>query len=423
MKKGVIIIIIVSLMLGALGGYYLSHVRSDGDTGQANSHKKALYWIDPMEPTIHYPKSGKSRMNMELVPVYSDDQKLEDPNAVMISASVVNNLGIRVAPVKQGLLPRKIEAVTYIVPNENNIYHIHTYAEGWIKKLVVRAIGESVKQDQLLVQLYSPMLINAQEEYLSALASGNKQIIESSYKKLRTLKISESQIEHVKSIRKADQLVDIFSPQNGIINELNAREGMHVTPENEIMSLVDLSSIWMIAQIFENEASWVKEGQKAQVSFAAFPGKEWDGKVDYIYPEIDPMTRTLKVRFLFKNRDKILKINMYGNITLLAEPKQSALSIPLEALIRSSQGARVIVALKNGHFQVRTVKVGIESGDRVEILSGLKEGENVVVSGQFLIDSEANLKASSERLEFTPNEGNQQQSETAKPNNVQKGHK
>lgn len=389
-------IIVIALLVGSLVGYFIS-LHYSGISQNTNSQKKPLYWIDSMEPTIHYPGPGQSRMGMELVPIYPEQKEVQE-NTVRISPTIINNLGVRTAPVEQGALSRRIESVGYVEPNENKIIHIHTYAEGWVKKLIVKAAGEQVAQEQLLLQFYSPMLVNAQEEFLIALESGNNQLIEASTKKLRTFRISEVQIERIKKNRKADQLVEIFSPQDGVITALNVREGMHVTPENEIMSIVDLTSIWIIAQILEQESGWVKQGQEVLAKLPAYPGREWKGQVEYVYPELDATTRTLKVRFRFNNPNDVLKPNMYVNIALLTSPKLNVLSIPSEALIRSSHGNRVIVALKEGRFQVRDVTIGIESDDRIEILSGLKSNENIVISGQFLIDSEANLKASTERM-------------------------
>lgn len=404
MKKGSIIIIVVlavitGILIGRITGYF---------EGQTIAEKKPIYWVDAMEPTIHYPGPGKSRMGMELTPVYPKESQTEDKATVRISSAIVNNLGVRVATVEQGMLARQIESVGYVEPNENKISHMHTYAEGWIKKLFVKTVGEAVKKDQLLMQLYSPTLINAQEEYLIALGSNNQSLINASYKKMQTLHISEQQIQRVKSTKRAEQLIDIYSHQPGVVIELNVREGMRVTPDTEMMSLVDLSSIWMIAQVFEDQANWVKVGESAEARLSAFPGKVWKGLVEYIYPQVDPTTRTLKVRFRFNNPDGVLKPNMYANITLFIESKSNVLSIPLEALLRSSHGDRVIVSLSDGRFQARSVTTGIESGDKIEILSGLKAGEKVVVSGQFLIDSETNLQAGLERLEPSSSPSNNQ---------------
>lgn len=394
MKKSpiifILLIIAITLVIGIFIGRHFSH---------ATTQKKPLYWIDTMEPTIHYSKPGKSRMNMDLVPVYPDENEFSDQSSVRISPAVVNNLGVREAPVLQGELSRRIETVAYVEPNENKISHIHTYADGWVKKMFVKAVGDVVKRNQVVLQLYSPTLVNVQEEYLIALDSKNKSLIDASLKRLQAFHISENQIQQLKTTRKVSHLIDIDPHEAGVVTMLNVREGMHVTPETEMMSIVDLSSIWMIAHVYEDQANLIKVGEKAEAKLPAFPGKVWTGKIEYIYPEVESSTRTVKVRFRFDNPDGFLKPNMYANISLLSAPKLNVLSIPIEALIRSSQGDHVIVSLSNGRFQSRSVIVGMTSGDQIEVISGLKAGEIVVISGQFLIDSESNLKTGMQRLD------------------------
>lgn len=404
-KSSVLILLVFAILIGIFVGRCSNH--------SSPTEKKPMYWVDTMEPTIHYPNPGKSRMGMELVPVYPDEGQTTDQSTVRISPTVINNLGVRTAPVTQGELARHIETVGYVEPNENKISHIHSYADGWVKKLFVKTVGEPVKSDQAILQLYSPTLVSAQEEYLIALGSNNQALIDASEKRLEAFHISDQQIQQLKSTRKASQLVDIYPHQNGVITELNIREGMRVTPDTEMMSIVDLSSIWMIAQVFEKQANWVKVGEKAEARIASFPEKTWQGNVEYIYPQVDPTTRTLKVRFRFTNPDGVLKPNMYATITLFSEPVSNVMSIPLEALIQSSSGDHVIVKLSDGQFQARAVRTGIESGDRVEILSGLKVGEIVVISGQFLIDSETNLKAGLERIEENSDTTKTQQASSA----------
>lgn len=398
-NRTLLIIVAAAVIIGIVVGWSIGH--------SPKSSKKPLYWVDSMEPTIHYPGPGKSRMGMELTPVYPEEG--EDPSGVRISSAVINNLGVRTAAVTQGTFDRRIETVGYVEPDENKISHIHTYAEGWVRKLNVKAVGEVVKNQQIVLQLYSPTMVNVQEEYLIALESGNQALIDASYKRLQSFHISEEQIQQLKKSRKSSQLIDVYSHQDGVVTMLSIREGMHVTPETEMMSIVDLSSIWMIAQVFEDEANWVKVGEESEAKLTAFPDKVWDGVVEYIYPQVDPTTRTLKIRFRFSNPGGILKPNMYANISLFVETKPDVLSIPLEALIRSSQGNRVIVKLRDGQFQARAVKTGIESGGRVEILSGLNAGEEVVTSGQFLIDSETNLEAGLERIDSSASNESQQQ--------------
>jgi Cu(I)/Ag(I) efflux system membrane fusion protein len=384
------IFIVIVLISGIMIGRYSMH-----------SHfpeKKPLYWIDSMEPTIHYNRPGKSRMGMELVPVYPENQS-EKQSGITISPEVINNLGVRTTLVTKGKITRNIDAVGYIEPNENKINHIHAYTEGWVKKLFVNTVGASVKKNQLLLQIYSPLLVNAQEEYLIAENSDDQDLKQASIKKLQALHLSPQQIQKLIQSKKADQLVDVLSPQEGVLTGLNIREGMHITPDIEMISLVDLSSVWMIAEIYAEQANKIKPNEPAEARLSAYPDKVWKGTVEYIYPQVDPMTRTLKIRLHFNNPDGILKPNMYANVSLLGELNSNVISIPIEALIRSSQGDRVVVALGNGRFSVRKVNTGSVFDDSIEILSGLKPGERIVTSGQFMLDSEANLKANLERLE------------------------
>jgi Cu(I)/Ag(I) efflux system membrane fusion protein len=403
LKKSTLLIIGgVVLLIGVVIGRY---------TLKDNSpEKKPMYWIDSMEPQIHYPGPGKSRMGMELTPVYPEESMVNDTSGTLrISPTVVNNLGVRTAVVSKGTLSRDIETVGYVEPNENKISHIHTYAEGWVHKLVVKAEGEPIKKGQLLLQIYSPQLVGAQEEFLIALQSKNKPLIDASYKRLRALNISESQIVKISQSLKSDRLVDVYAPRDGIISMLSIREGMYVMPQTEIMNLVDLSNVWLIAQVFEDQAAWVKVGDVLEARLPAYPGKVLKGEVEYVYPQVDPVTRTLKARFRFNNPEGLLRPNMYANIKLFGKSKPNVITIPIEALIRTSKGDRVVVSTEEGHFDVRPVTIGIESNGQVEVLSGLKTGEKVVISGQFLIDSESNLKSSFERLETQKGEQNDSQ--------------
>jgi Cu(I)/Ag(I) efflux system membrane fusion protein len=393
-KRSVIIISIIVVVI-----FSLLLKRTFFSSKPIVNARQPLYWIDTMEPTIRYDKPGKSRMGMDVVPVYADDGQEESRQpTIKISAAVINNLGVRIASVTQGAFARPIETVGYVEPNENSISQVNTYAEGWIRQLRVKAVGETVKKGQLLFQLYSPTLINAQEEYLLALDSGSPNVSNASRKKLLTLGVSEEQIQQLQKTKKTTQLIDVYATQNGIISVLNVREGVRVTPEMEVMRLADLASIWMMAEVYESQANGVSVGQVAQARLPYLPGKIWQGTVEYVYPQVDATTRTVKTRLRFDNPDILFKPNMYVNITLFVNPRQNVLSIPREALIPSGTSTHVVVALGQGRFQPRTVVPGIESGDRVEIISGLTSGEKVVTSAQFLIDSEANLKATVDRM-------------------------
>lgn len=362
----------------------------------AKKEKKIAYWVAPMDANYRRDEPGKSPMGMDLVPVYEETG--DDADAVRISPAMVQNLGVRTAVAERGRLGRMIDTVGYVSFDESLISHIHLRVDGWIEKLHVTNEGERVKKGDPLFELYSPTLVNAQEEYLEAIKSGNKRLIRSSRDRLLSLDISADQIDRLRKSGKVKQNVTFRAQQDGIVTSLNAPQGMFVKPATRVMSLVDLSKVWVQVEVFERQASWVKEGQPAEMSLAFLPGQIWEGDVVYVYPELDKKTRTLRVRLQFDNQDESLKPNMYANVKLYPGIKSDVLFVPREAVINSGRMTRVLVAKEGGKFYAREVKTGIESGDYTEILDGLKEGEKVVVSGQFLIDSEASLKGSLTRM-------------------------
>lgn len=364
-------------------------------TAEAPKEKKILYWVAPMDPTYRRDEPGKSPMGMDLVPVYDEG---DEGSAVKISPAVENNMGVRTAKVVNDRLWRRIDTVGYVDFDENKISHIHLRTKGWIEKLYVKSEGERVKKGQLLFEVYAPELVNAQEEYVQALRSHNKGLTLASRERLIALGISPNQIDQLNRTRKVRQYVRVYAKQNGIIAKLNIREGMFVMPQKLVMSLADLSSVWLLAEVFEKQVDWVKEGQSADVTLSYLPGRVWEGKVEYIYPSLDQKTRTLKVRLKFENKDESLKPNMFANVTIYGGASRKMNLIPREALIRSGNEERVILALGDGRFEPRAVVAGIESGDWIAIIKGLHEGDTVVTSGQFLIDSEASLKASMARM-------------------------
>ncbi|MEE9451439.1 MAG: efflux RND transporter periplasmic adaptor subunit [Gammaproteobacteria bacterium] len=398
MKRLLLFIIILSLafFFGTITQRYWG-----SETNSSRSDKKEpLYWVAPMDPNYRRDAPGKSPMGMDLVAVYAEDEEgSSDKDIVKISPAVVQNLGVRTAEVQREDLSRQIDTVGYVTVDENRISHVHTYADGWIRKLLVKTTGEHVDQGELLLQLYSPTLINAQEEYLLAVENNNAALLAASRQKLLTLGMSSKQVEKLKNQREAFDLVNIFAHDPGIVSLLSIREGMYVRPEQELMTIEDLAEIWIIAEVFDQQASWVQIGQAVEASFPYLSDEKWQGKVDYVYPEFDATTRTLQVRLRFANPERTLKPNMYMDVTIFTDPKENVLTIPREALIQTSNSVHVIVNLEAGDFQARSVTVGTISAELAEITAGLSEGEKVVISGQFLIDSESNIKASFERME------------------------
>ena len=362
----------------------------------AEEEKEILYWVAPMDPNYRRDKPGKSPMGMDLIPVYAGED--DGGSTVTISPAVVQNLGVRTARAELTRLWRGIDTVGYVDYDESRVSHIHLRTSGWIEDLVVRSEGERVKKGERLFDLYSPELVNAQEEFVTALSSGNKGLIRASRERLSALGVSSSQINHLQRSKKVQQRISIYAPQDGVVSTLPVREGMYVKPSMRVMTLGDLSSVWVLAEVFERQVDWVKQGQPAEVRMSFIPGEVWEGKVEYIYPSLDPKTRTLKVRLRFDNPGERLKPNMYANVKIYGGAKEDVIVIPIEALIRTGRSERVIIALGDGKFEAREVVSGIESGDYVEIKQGLSDGEKIVVSGQFLIDSEASMRASLMRM-------------------------
>lgn len=364
---------------------------------QAGGEKEILYWVAPMDPNYRRDKPGKSPMGMDLVPVYEDS--IADGDAVTISAAVENNLGVRTEIAKIRPLWRRIEATGYVGFDETRISHINTRVQGWIVRLLVDAEGERVASGDLLFELYSPELVNAQKEYLQAVRRGEKRMLTGAEEKLRALGMIPSEVEALGKRGSASQTIKIIAPQDGIVATLSVREGMFIQPNTTIMSLADLSTVWLQADIFESQADWVAAGQAAEARFDYIPDAEFSGQVDYVYPVLDPDTRTLRVRLRFDNPGERLKPNMYARVSIYGRLRPNALSIPREALIPAPGRDRVVVALGDGKFHVREVMTGLESGEFVEILAGISEGDEIVTSSQFLIDSEASLAGSIQRLE------------------------
>ena len=390
--------ILLALVLGIVLGRFSASDETGAHDGVASGGREILYWVAPMDPSYRRDAPGKSPMGMDLVPVYADEAGAGDPGVVWISPTVLNSLGVRTAPAERGALSRRVETVGYVAYDEDTLQHIHTRVDGWIEKLAITASGDPIEKDQLLFELYSPTLVNAQEEYLAAKNTGNGTLLAASRERLLALGVTAGEIARLDRERQVRRLVSVFASRAGYAAQLGIREGIYVTPATEIMSIAALDQVWVLAEVFERQASWIRIGQQAEVELDYLPGQGWQGTVDYIYPELDPTTRTLKVRLRFDNSARILRPNMFARITIFGSGTEPVVHVPREALIRGGTVDRVVLALGDGRFRSQPVNIGIESGDRVEIRAGLSEGDQVVTSGQFLIDSESSLQASFRRL-------------------------
>ena len=400
--------VITAIAMGV--GWYAGQTPSKATNQQQTVLKKEnklLYWVAPMDPNYRRDKAGKSPMGMDLVPVYDEGDSAIDNEvgvSVRISPAVENNLGVRTAVVASGNLWRKIDTVGYVGLDESRVSHIHLRVDGWIENLAVSVEGERVKKGQRLFDIYSPKLVNSMEEYVQSLRSKNRRLINASREKLFSLGVSKQQITQLNKTREIPQTASFYASQDGIVSMMMVREGMYVKPSTQVMSLADLSSVWVLAEVFESQSEWVKLGQSADVELSFIPGRTWEGVVDYVYPSLDAKNRTLKVRLRFDNRDESLKPNMYTNVSIYGGAKENVLSVPIEALIRSGGNERLIISRGNGRFIQREVISGMESGNWVEIKSGVKVGEKIVISAQFLIDSEASMRASLLRMSNSEDE-------------------
>lgn len=395
-KPVVIILMLLALGLGLAGGHYLPSLTMQDveDARQAPEQREPLYWVAPMDPNYRRDQPGKSPMGMDLVPVYADDLAEQDePGTVRISPTVINTLGIRTAAAQRGTLHRLIESVGYVQYDEDRVVHVHTRVEGWIEGLRVHAAGDTVSKGQVLFSLYSPPLVNAQEEYLAAQASGSQTLLRASRERLLAFGLTESQIDTLRDSGKAKQRIAVYAPSGGYLAELKVRDGMYITPATEVMTIAELSSVWVIGEVFERQAGWVAPEQRVEIRLDSMPGRAWHGEVDYIYPELDRNSRTLRVRVRLPNPGNDIRPNMFVRLVIDGEDTGETVHVPREALIRGGRMDRLVLATGDGRFKAVPVQAGIESGGRVQILAGIKAGDEVVVSGQFLIDSESNIDA------------------------------
>jgi membrane fusion protein, copper/silver efflux system len=415
--RNLIVVAAVAVAAAALG-YWSAHsphrpgsespLPPEGGEGQGEGGQgegpKVLYYYDPMRPDVHFDAPGKSPfMDMDLVPKYAGAGSGGDGGGegtvVEIDPRMAQNLGIRTAPVERGELAHGVDATGAVEVDERLIYAVESRAEGWVEQLAVRAAGDPVRQGQLLAGVYSPELFSAQEELALAARAGDADLVAASRQRLALLGMSEAQIAQVQASGKAQREVRIVSPRGGVVTELNVREGQKVSPGMPLMRIADLSRVWITVDVPESLAGGLGQGRRAEARLTALPGRVFEGRVDYVYPKLDPATRTVRARIVFENRAGVLKPGMYGNVIVLGGAAREMLTVPTEAVIRTGRRSVAIVAEGEGRFRPVEVTLGAEHEGRIAILDGLEEGQRVVTSGQFLIDSEASLQGAYRRFE------------------------
>jgi Cu(I)/Ag(I) efflux system membrane fusion protein len=357
-----------------------------------------------MDPNYRRDEPGQSPMGMDLVPVYDEGLEADagDYPAITINASVMHNLGLRTARAALQDLQIEIRTPGIVDYDETRINHIHPRAEGWFEKLHVRSEGDPVKAGDVLGDFYSPDILAAQVDFLVALDSSQRGKLDSARNGLRLLGVEETTIKQIEKQRKTLNSVPVISPASGIITNLGVREGMYAEPSSETFAIADLDRVWVKVDVYEHQVASLKTGLDAEIHVPAWPERVWRGKIEYLYPQLNARSRTLGVRLSFANADHALKPNMFAEVVIKAAPKKQVVAIPKEALIVTGERQAVVKALGDGRFQPVDVTTGITQADMTEIISGIDAGDEVVTSGQFLIDSESALQASFLRLSSDP---------------------
>jgi Cu(I)/Ag(I) efflux system membrane fusion protein/cobalt-zinc-cadmium efflux system membrane fusion protein len=389
-------------------GMNLTPVKESPTSSPADTpkEKKIKYWVAPMDPNYISDKPGKSPMGMNLVPVYEE----EEPAAteIHVDPNFIQNFAVRTAVVEKGPIPIVIRTIGTLDYNQKNIVSVNTKFEGWIEKANVNYLGESVHRGEVLFEIYSPQLVTTQQEYLAALdyveklsANGAKDavararsLLEATHERLHYWDITDEQIAELKSNKRPARTLKILSPASGIVIEKmgDSLEGMKLTPGMNVFKIADLSNIWAEIEVFESQIQHLRLGQTASITLDAFPGRRWTGKIIYLDPTLDEQTRTLKAHVEILNPDRKLRPEMYANVEIRVQAVSGVVKVPDEAILHSGERSVLIVEKQKGYFEPREVTLGVSGEGYSQVIHGLNEGETIVLSSQFLIDSESNLQ-------------------------------
>ncbi|MBS1190168.1 MAG: hypothetical protein H6R10_1960 [Rhodocyclaceae bacterium] len=406
---------IVAVLIAAGGGYWLgtrqaapSAAGPQATAPGGKQERKLLYYRNPMGLPDTSPVPRKDPMGMDYVPVYEGEEEAGPaaPNEVRISTDKVQKLGVRTEAARMRALDRVVRAAGRIEPDERRTYTISPKFEGYVERLHVNATGQPVGKGQPLFEVYSPELVSAQREYAiaaqgvealkgssSEAQSGMRELAQASLLRLRNWDISEEQIRALAKSGETRRTLTFRSPVAGIVTEKKAVQGMRFMPGEALYQVADLSAVWVVADVFEQDIGLVTPGARARVTLDAYPGKVFEGKVSYVYPTLNAATRTVPVRIELANPGLQLKPGMFAQVELPVAGKGPVVTVPTSAVIDSGTRQIVLVQHGEGRFEPREVKLGARGQDYVEVLTGVKEGEPVVVTANFLIDAESNLKA------------------------------
>ncbi|GAA6135988.1 efflux RND transporter periplasmic adaptor subunit [Oceaniserpentilla sp. 4NH20-0058] len=398
MNKNSLLLVVCAFVLGVVLNQF---VLNQNTVSSESAEKAPLYWVAPMDANFRRDGPGKSPMGMDLVPVYEEENQSAAMGTVSINSQIENQLGVTTAPVVKGALKRQLNVAGFLQYDDTSVQHYHSRTSGWVEKLYVFSVGDQVQKGQKLYDLYSPELVYAQEEFVAAVKTENHALLQSSRLKLDALGVSPKQIKQLEKTKTVKQNLSFYAQKTGYISHLNVREGMFIQPSIEVLASADLSSIWVIAEVFESQWAWIQKDFPVTMTVESIPNRRWQGKVDYIFPNVNASNRTLQVRIVFNNHDLLLKPNMFAQLTLDTKPLAHTLLVPSNAIIDTGNEQRVVLALGGGQYRSVKVTTGLQANGQTQVMAGLDEGQQVVTSAQFLIDSESNAAAELARMDMS----------------------
>jgi len=379
-------------------GMNLTPIKNNKNKSSNSGDRKIIYWRAPMNPNEIYDAPGKSQMGMDLVPVYEDEGT--EHGVVTVDGSVLQSMNVKLALVENRELNSSINTNGIITTDERKEFILNSKISGWVEKLYVNYVGQHIVQGQRLVDIYSPELIALQQELITALnfkknitSVNSKELIQNAIKKLELFDIAKSEIDELIKTKKAKKYLPLYAPFNGTVLVKDVIEGEKITPNKQLMKMADLGSLWFKADVYESELANIKLGDTAEIKFNYLPGKIYKGKVSFIYPTVDPVSRTISVRIDLSNKDNELKPAMFGNVSIKGKGNGEMTSVPESSVIRSGKKNIVVLGLEKGRFKPVEVTLGSYSNGYYHVLKGLKENDKIVTSGQFMIDSESSLRS------------------------------
>lgn len=426
-KLSIFISIIITLALGVTAGIFWEKtskkVVPPAPAKAAKKERKILYYKCPMGQPDYSQVPGKAQCGMDYVPVYEDEAgSALGPGEIYITPEKIQRIGVRSEEVKEMPLKKVIRTVATVDYDERRLFNINTKIDGWVERLYVNTTGREVKKGEPLLDIYSPDLVSTQEEYLLALETkrrlgpgalpeaveGAESILDAARRRLKNWDISDAQIEALEKSQRPTKTLTLHSPVSGVVIEKMAVQGMKAMPGEKLFSIADLSHVWLYADIYEYELSLIKVGERARITVNAYPGEMFNAVVSYIYPYLNPETRTARVRLEMANPPSpppgkvglggVFKPGMYANVEIDSTISPKAVVVPEDAVLDTGERQAVILDLGAGRFKVLDVKVGLKGEGYYQVISGLAPGWRVVTSANFLIDSESSFKAAAQTM-------------------------